>query len=81
MSVALIQQGGSAFSPFWHTTFAVLWCATLLSNIGTWMKSAAVGWYMTNLDSHPFIVSLVQVAASLPMFLLAIPAGAVRRYC
>jgi MFS family permease len=31
---------------------------------------------MTSLDSSPLIVALVQVATSLPMFLLAIPAGA-----
>lgn len=31
---------------------------------------------MTNLNSDPFIVSLVQVATTLPMFLFAIPAGA-----
>ena len=31
---------------------------------------------MTSLNPDPLIVSLVQVAASLPMFLLAIPAGA-----
>jgi MFS family permease len=31
---------------------------------------------MTSLDSPPLMVSLVQVAASLPMFLFAIPAGA-----
>jgi MFS family permease len=31
---------------------------------------------MTSLDSSPLIVAMVQVATSLPMFLLAIPAGA-----
>lgn len=31
---------------------------------------------MTNLDPDPLTVSLVQAAASLPMFLIAIPAGA-----
>jgi len=31
---------------------------------------------MTNLDSSPFIVSMIQVAISLPICLLAIPAGA-----
>lgn len=31
---------------------------------------------MTSLDSSPFIVAMVQVATSLPLFLLAIPAGA-----
>jgi len=40
------------------------------------MYSAASGWLMTSLDPDPFIVSLVQVAATLPMFLFALPAGA-----
>jgi MFS family permease len=40
------------------------------------MYSAAAAWLMTGLDSHPVMVSLVQVATSLPMVLLALPAGA-----
>jgi len=34
------------------------------------------GWLMISLNSAPLVVSLVQVANSLPMFLFAIPAGA-----
>src|SRR5262249_51853605 len=49
---------------------------TVVSNIGTWMQNAAAGWLMTGLDSDPFMVSLVQVATSLPMFVFALPAGA-----
>jgi predicted MFS family arabinose efflux permease len=40
------------------------------------MYSVASGWLMTSLDPNAFIVSMVQVANSLPMFLFAIPAGA-----
>jgi len=40
------------------------------------MYSVASGWLMTSLNPDPFIVSMVQVANSLPMFLFAIPAGA-----
>ena len=40
------------------------------------MYSVASGWLMTSLDSNPFTVSMVQVANNLPMFLFAIPAGA-----
>jgi MFS family permease len=54
----------------------VIWIATVVSNIGGWMYNVASGWLMTNLDPDPFVVSLVQVANSLPMFLFAIPAGA-----
>jgi MFS family permease len=63
-------------APFRHKAFAVLWLATLVANIGSWMYSAACGWLMTSLAPAPVMVSLVQVAATLPMFLLAIPAGA-----
>jgi len=40
------------------------------------MYSVASGWLMTSLNSDPFTVSMVQVANNLPMFLFAIPAGA-----
>src|SRR2546426_3443545 len=70
------QAPGSPWSPFRHATFTVLWTATVVSNIGTWMYNAASGWLMTSLDPDPLIVSLVQVATTLPMFLFALPAGA-----
>jgi MFS family permease len=63
-------------SPFRHRTFAVIWTATLVSNIGWWMYSAACGWLMVRLNPAPLVVSLVQVANTLPTFLFAIPAGA-----
>jgi predicted MFS family arabinose efflux permease len=69
-------RSGSVWRPFRHATFAVLWTATVIANIGTWMYTAASGWLMTSLNTDPLIVSLVQVAASLPIFLIAIPAGA-----
>jgi MFS family permease len=74
---AVIRSTSSPWAPFRHRTFTVIWVATVVSNIGGWMSSAASGWLMTSLDSSPFIVALVQVATSLPMFLLAIPAGAI----
>jgi len=66
----------SAWAPFGHTAFAVVWTATVISNVGTWMYNAASSWLMTSLDANPLVVSLVQVATALPMFLFAVPAGA-----
>ena len=40
------------------------------------MQNAAASWLMTSLNPDPFTVSLVQVATSLPLFLFALPAGA-----
>jgi len=65
-----------AWMPFRHAAFTVLWIATVVSNTGTWMQNAAAGWLMTGLDPDPLIVSLVQVATALPMFLFGLVAGA-----
>jgi predicted MFS family arabinose efflux permease len=70
------QVAHSPWSPFRHATFTVIWIATLVSNVGAWMYSAASAWLMTRLDADPLMVSLVQVAATLPMVLFALPAGA-----
>jgi MFS family permease len=70
----------AAAVPAWgalhYNVFRFLWIATIASNVGSWMYSAASGWLMTSLNPHPLIVSLVQVASSLPLFLFALPAGA-----
>jgi MFS family permease len=63
-------------APFRHSAFTVIWTATVVSNVGGWMYSAASGWLMTSLNPDPLIVALVQAASTLPIFLLAIPAGA-----
>jgi MFS family permease len=64
-----------ALSPFRHSAFALLWTAALLSNIGGWMHDVAAGWLMTTLIPSPAWVAMVQAATTLPVCLLAIPAG------
>lgn len=66
----------SAFSPFGHRAFALLWTATLISNVGTWMHDVGAGWLMTTLNPSPAVVTLVQAATTLPVFLFALFAGA-----
>jgi MFS family permease len=67
---------GSAWSALRYPVFRYLWMATVVSNVGGWMYSAASGWLMMDLNANPLVVSLVQVANSLPLFVLALPAGA-----
>lgn len=71
------EQGGLADSlrPLKHATFAILWVATVLGNTGTFMRDIASSWMVTELGGGPAAVSLIQAAGSLPIFLLAIPAG------
>lgn len=63
-------------SPLSYPVFRALWIATVVSNIGTWMHDVGAGWLMTSLSPSPLLVALVQAATTLPMFLLALPAGA-----
>ncbi|PMR66997.1 MFS transporter [Halomonas heilongjiangensis] len=67
---------GSAWSPLKISLFRTLWIATLVSNIGTWMHDIGAGWLMTSLSDSSVMVALVQTATTLPVFLLALPAGA-----
>jgi MFS family permease len=69
-------SSASLAAAFRHPAFAVIWTATLVSNVGGWMYGAASGWLMTSLNLDPLVVALVQTASTLPVFLFAIPAGA-----
>lgn len=66
----------SPWAPLRDPLFRGIWLATVASNFGTWIHEVAAGWLMTSLTPEPFLVSLVQAATGLPMFFLALPAGA-----
>ena len=34
----------SPWAPFKYSAFTVLWMATVLSNVGTWMHDVGAGW-------------------------------------
>lgn len=65
-----------ALAPFRRPVFRWLWVALLVSTVGSWMHETGAGWLMTSLAPDPVMVALVQAAALLPTFLLALPAGA-----
>src|SRR5215472_13925818 len=67
----------SAWSPLRIALFRSLWIATIVSNVGSWMQDVGAGWLMTSLSSSPSLVALVEAADSIPMMLLALPAGAI----
>ncbi len=66
----------SPWAPLSHPTFRTLWLASIASYVGTWVQGVAAVWLMTSLASSPAMTALVQTAASLPLVLLALPAGA-----
>jgi MFS family permease len=66
----------SPLAPFRQPVFRMLWITWLMANVCMWMSDVAAAWMMTSLTATPLWVALVQTAASLPVFLLGIPSGA-----
>lgn len=54
----------------------MLWGTWLIANLCMWMNDVASAWLMTTLTSKPIWVALVQTAATMPVFLLGLPSGA-----
>ncbi len=61
---------------FSRAAFTLIWTASLVSNIGTAMFDTGSAWLMTSLNANPMAVSSVRIAATLPIFLFTLPAGA-----
>src|SRR5262245_19973394 len=70
------EEAVSPWSPLAEPIFRALWIATVASNIGTWMQDVGESWLMVSLTTSPILVALVETAGSLPIVLLALPAGA-----
>src|SRR5215467_4920914 len=66
----------SSWAPLRAPVFRALWIATIVSNLGTWMQDVGESWLMVSLTKSPILVALVETAGSLPVVLLALPAGA-----
>lgn len=66
----------SALAPLRAPVFRMLWSAWLAANLTMWMNDVAAAWLMTTLTSSVAMVALVQVASTLPVFVLGLPSGA-----
>jgi MFS family permease len=71
-----IRRADAAWAPLGEPIFRSLWIAAVISYTGTWMQNVGAGWLMTELTTSPLMVSLVQAAAAIPVFLVVLPAGA-----
>lgn len=61
--------------PFAYRTFAAIWVASLVGNIGGSIQTVAASWLMTSMAPSPTMVSLVQTAFTLPIALFALLSG------
>ncbi len=66
----------TGFEPLRRPLFRDRWIASVVSNVGGWMQDTAGTWLMTVLTSSPLLIALMQTAASLPVLLLGLLAGA-----
>ncbi len=66
----------SMWSPLSEPVYRALWIAAVVSNVGSFMQEVGSAWLMTSIAPNPLMVALLQTAAYLPFFLLAIPSGA-----
>jgi MFS family permease len=66
----------SAWAPLRRTWFRALWTAQFVANTGTWAQTVGAQWLMGDLGGSALQIALVQTAATLPVFLLVVPAGA-----
>ncbi|MFC9433703.1 MFS transporter [Nocardia sp. NPDC057030] len=70
------QADASPWSPLRVGVFRAIWLASVVSNMGSWMHLVGASWLMTSLTTSAALVALLSTASSLPMFVLALPAGA-----
>lgn len=71
-----MKGSANAWAPLRRPIFRNRLIASVISNTGTWMQDTAGAWLMTALTTSPFLVALMQTAASLPVLLFGLPAGA-----
>src|ERR1700691_1474671 len=64
------------FEPLGVPLFRDLWLASIVSTVGGWMQDTAGTWLMTVLTTSPLLIALMQTAASLPVVILGLLAGA-----
>ncbi|GGA53242.1 MFS transporter [Edaphobacter acidisoli] len=70
------SENPSGFAPLRIPLFRDRWIASTISGLGTWMQDTAGTWLMTALTRSPLLIALMQTAASLPVLLLGLLAGA-----
>lgn len=64
-----------AWAPLRNQVYRSLWIAALISHMGTWMQTVGAQWLLVDEPRASALVALVQTAATLPVALIALPAG------
>lgn len=68
-------QPETSWAPLRVGVFRALWIAVLVTNIGDWMQTVGAQWFLVNQAHAAILVSLVQVADTLPDALFGLVGG------
>ena len=66
----------NAWQPLRHHAFRGLWLASFSALTASWIVDSTAAWLMTSLSTSPLQVALASSAVTLPILLMALPAGA-----
>lgn len=72
-----MNQHTTAWAALENPQFRKFWIAGTVMGTGQVIQDVTSGWIMTSLTSSPLAVALLQTAVSLPVLLIALPAGAI----
>lgn len=70
-----ILRGIRTFESFTHRDYTYFFFGALLSNIGTWTQTVALGWVVYQLTNSSASLGAVNFLAGIPVFFLTIFAG------
>ncbi|MCB0948307.1 MAG: MFS transporter [Mycobacterium sp.] len=69
------KRARSGYELLGQRQFQQLWIANFVSSLGLVMLMLACGWAMASMTTSPMLVASVQMAVSVPAFMLGIPFG------
>ncbi|HEX9259855.1 MAG TPA: MFS transporter [Acidimicrobiales bacterium] len=66
----------SSFAPLRHRSYALMWSGAFVSNLGTWMETVALGYYVTEVTRQAAWTGLIAAASFVPIALVGPVGGA-----
>ncbi|GAB5407016.1 MAG: MFS transporter [Aureliella sp.] len=72
---AKAESASGPWAPLAFPMYRSFWVAGLFSNLGTWMHETGAQWHMASMEPSPEMVSAVRTSMTIPVLLLALPAG------
>jgi len=72
----MLTSPSSLKGPLTSLDFRLLWCAMIVTNLGSLIQAVGAGWMMATISQSDSMVALVQSATALPVVLFSIAAGA-----